>query len=127
MAYLPDAAYDALLNYIQDKAEDLHICSQEPTTLTEATTTYSLGSKTGITMAEPSNRTGGGRECVVSAITDGSVSGNGTATHWAIVKSSATAELLATGTLDASQVVAAGNPFTLGAFAVGVADAVAGA
>ena len=48
---------------------------------------------------------------------------NGTATHWAIVKASATSRLLATGTLDASQVVTSGNPFTLTALAVGVPDA----
>ena len=57
----------------------------------------------------------------IAAITDGTVSGTGTATHWAITKSGTT--LMATGALSASQAVTSGNVFTLGAFDIGIADA----
>ena len=30
MPYIPDAAFDLLLNYIQDNQEAIHICSAEP-------------------------------------------------------------------------------------------------
>lgn len=124
MAYVNDSALDALLNYIKNNAEELHVCSAEPTNVTQATTTYSLGKKTSPTINSPSDRVGGGREVVVQAISDGSILTNGTATHWAIVKASATAALLATGSLGASQVVTSGNPFTLTQFAIGALDAV---
>lgn len=122
MPYMTDNAYDALLNYIQDNAVSLHICSQEPTTYAEAVTTYSLGEKTSPTIAEPSDRAGGGRECIVAAITDGAVDGNGDASHWALVDVSD--ELLAANALASTQTVTSGNPFTLPAFAVQVPDAV---
>jgi len=124
MPYINDTALDALIQDIQDNGEELHICSQEPTTYVEATTTYSLGTKDGLSMAEPTDKAGGGRESVISAITDGVVDASGTATHWAIVKASATSRLLATGALDQSQGVILGNVFTLTEFAVGVPDAV---
>jgi hypothetical protein len=124
MPFLNDAALDALLNYVQDNVETLHICSTLPTTYTEATVTYDLGNKASPTMAEPSDRGGGGRESVVSAITDGSVTATGTADFWALVKDSATSTLLAAGDLSAPQAVTSGNTFTLTSFAVGVPDAV---
>ena len=123
MAYINDTSLDALLQDIQDNADAIHICSQEPTTPTEAITTYSLGSKASPSIAEPSDKAGGGREIVVGAISDGAVDVTDTATHWAIVKEAATARLLATGSLSASQAVTDGNPFTLASFAVGVSDA----
>ena len=64
---------------------------------------------------------GWGREVVVAAISDGSVTGNGTATHYAIVDT-VNSRLLATGSLSASQVVASGNTFTLGSFTIGIPD-----
>ena len=124
MPYLPDNALDALLNYVQSNVESLRICSALPSNYTEATTTYLLGTKTSPSVATPTNRTPNGREIVVSAISDGSISADGTASHWALVKDSATAELLAAGDLASTQGVSNGNTFTLAQFAIGVPDAV---
>ncbi len=124
MPFLHDDALDALLNDAQANGEALHICSQEPVDYTEATATYSLGEKTSPTLNAPSDRGGGGREVIVDAITDGAVDVTGTATHWAIVKDSATARLLAAGDLAAPQGVTNGNTFTLTQFTIGVPDAV---
>lgn len=124
MAFITDSAFDAALNYIKDNVENLYLCSQEPTTVAEANTTYKLGTKGTPTIAAPSDRAGNGRECVVSAIADGTVNSSGTASHWALVKDSATAELLATGQLNATQVLTAGNEFTLTAFAYSILDAI---
>ena len=123
MPYLPDGALDALLNYVQDNVEALHICDTLPVTYANVAT-YDLGNKQSPSMAEPSDRGGGGRECIVSAITDGAVTADGTAGYWALVKDTATAELLASGALSAPQAVTNGNTFTLTSFAVGVPDAV---
>lgn len=124
MPFLHDTALDALLNDVYVNGESLHICSTEPTNYTEATSTYSLGEKTSPTINAQSDRGGGGRECVVDAITDGAVDVSGTADYWAIVKDSATSRLLAAGDLSAPQSVTNGNTFTLTSFAIGVPDAV---
>lgn len=121
MPYMHDDTYDAGLNVIKNNATTLYICSQEPTTLAEATTTYKLGTKSSPSIAAPSDKAGGGRECVVSAITDGTVNTGGTGTHWALVDGT---RLLATNALSASQVLTAGNPFTLASFAFSYNDAV---
>ena len=124
MPYLPDGSLDALLNYVQDNVESLYICNALPSTYAEASSTFKLGTKTSPTVAEPSDRGGGGRECIVSAITDGSVEATDTASHWALCKDSATSELLAAGDLASTQGVTNGNTFTLAQFAFGVPDAV---
>ncbi len=124
MPFLHDTALDALLNDVDANAESLHICSSLPSDYTEASVTYSLGEKTSVVVDPPSDRGGGGRECVVPAITDGAVDVTGTAGFWAIVKNSATSRLLAAGDLSAPQGVTNGNTFTLTAFAIGVPDAV---
>ena len=124
MPFIHDTALDLLLDDIQANGESLHICDTEPTDYTEATATYSLGEKVGPSIAVPSDRGGGGREIIISAITDGAVDVTGTADFWAIVKDSATPRLLAAGDLSAPQGVTNGNTFTLTQFAIGVPDAV---
>lgn len=121
MATIGNNVFDQGLNYLDANGSHLYICSQEPTTYTEASDTYALGVKAAPTIAAPSDRSGGGRECVVSAISDGTVSATGTATHYAIVYATGT-ELLVTGELDSSQAVTNGNPFTLTSFSVAFPD-----
>lgn len=122
MPYMIDAAYDALLNYIQTNAESLRICSAQPATYAEATSTYLLGTKTSPTVGTPADRSPNGREITVSAISDGSITVSGTASHWALVKDSATSALLCAGNLSSTQGVTNGNTFTLTSFAIGVPD-----
>lgn len=125
MAFIIDAALDALLNYIDTNGANLYITDSEATSYADATTAPGtgsmLGSKVGITISTPADRTPNGRKVTVSAITDGSVSTSGTATHWAITNGSDT--LIATGALSTGTSVTAGNTFTLTAFDIGVPDA----
>jgi hypothetical protein len=121
MASIGNEILDGGLDHLDTEADVLHICSQEPTSYAEASSTYTLGNKAGPTVAAPSERGGGGRECVISAINDGSVTGTDTATHWALVDVSGTA-LLATEELASPQSVTSGNTFTLTEFAVGIPD-----
>lgn len=122
VAFLTDNVLDNGVQYLTDNGEALYICSAQPTTYAEATSTYALGSKSTPTISAPQNGATSGRRVVVSAITDGSVSATGTATHYAIVKTSATSELLATEALSASQAVTSGNTFTLTSFSVTIPD-----
>lgn len=121
MATLDNRVFDNGLTVLDTEANKLLITSQEAATFAEANSTYALGNTTTLSIAAPSNRAGGGREVVAAAISDGSVTGNGTATHYAIVDT-VNSRLLATGSLTASQVVASGNTFSLGSFTIGIPD-----
>lgn len=121
MATLNDRVFDNGLTVLDTEANEIHITSQEATTFANATSTYTLGDSSSLSIGAPQDRTGGGREVVVAATTDGSVTGTGTATHYAIVDT-ANSRLLATGSLAASQSVTSGNTFTLSSITVGIPD-----
>ena len=121
MATLDNRVFDNGLTVLDTEANKLLITSQEAASFTEANVTYALGNTTSLSIAAPSDRAGGGREVVAAAISDGSVTGNGTATHYAVVDT-VNARLLATGSLTASQVVSSGNTFSLGSFTIGIPD-----
>ena len=121
MATLNDRVFDNGLTVLETEANRIDVTSQEATTYAEATSTYTLGNSTSLSIGAPADRTGGGRKVTVAAITDGSISGTGTATHYAIVDTS-NSRLLATGSLTASQSVTSGNTFTLATFDIGIPD-----
>lgn len=121
MSYLNDRVFDSGLTVLDTEANRLDICSQEPTTYAEATSTYTLGNKTSLSIGAPADRTPSGRKVTVAAITDGTVSGTGTASHWSIVDTG-NSRLLATGSLSSSQAVTSGNTFSLAAFDIGIPD-----
>ena len=123
MAYLNDYVLDLALAYLDTSGNRLDICSQEPATYAAATTTYTLGNKTSLSIGSPADRSPNGRKVTVAAITDGAVTATGNATHWAICDTSGS-RLIAAGALSASQSVTSGNTFTLAAFDVGIPDAV---
>ena len=121
MATLNDRVFDNGLTILDTEANRIDVTSQEAASYTEATSTYTLGNSTSLWLCAPADRSGGGREVTVAAISDGSISGTGTATHYAIVDTS-NSRLLATGTLSASQSVTSGNTFTLASFTIGIPD-----
>lgn len=123
MAFLNDRVFDNGLTVLDTEANAIHITSQEATTYTEATSTYTLGNSTSLSIGAPQDRSGGGREVVVAAISDGVVTGTGTATHYAIVDT-VNSRLLATAALSSSQAVTSGNSFTLTSVAIGIPDPV---
>lgn len=121
MALLDNTVFDSGLSVLDTLADILYICSAEPTTYTEASSTYALGSKAGPTVSAPADAPGGGRMVTVSAITDGTVTATGTAAYWALCDVSET-RLLAAGDLSASQGVTSGNTFTLTQFTITIPD-----
>lgn len=125
MPSLADYVLDAALAKLDTEATHLYITSAEATTYTEAITTYALGNKASLSVGAPADRTPNGRKVTVAAITDGSVTANGTASHWAIVDSVNT-RLLGANALSATQVVTSGNSFAIPAFDIGLPDAVTG-
>jgi hypothetical protein len=121
MATISDYVLDAALSKLDLEADRIDICSQEPTTYTEATSTYTLGNSTSVSFGTPEDGDTSGRKTACAAISDGSVTGSGTATHYAITDVSAT-RLLCTGSLTTSQSVVSGNTFTVATFDVEIPD-----
>lgn len=100
---------------------DIHICSAQPTTYAEATATYTLGDQQDVAVTGPTAGDTSGRKVTFGAIAAGDVTGNGTATHFAVVNT-VTSTLLVTQALAASKSVTSGNTFTLTAFDVEIND-----
>ena len=123
MALLDNRVFDNGLSVLDLEANAIYVTSQQAVSYVDATATSALGNSTSLSIAAPQDRAGGGREVVVAAITDGSVTGTGTATHYAIVDT-INSRLLAAGTLSASQAVTTGNTFTLSSVSIGIPDPV---
>lgn len=121
MAFYSDSIKDAALQELINNAEILHICSSEPANYA-GIAAVTLGNKTPPSLGAVADGVTNGRRTTVAAITDGSVTGTGTATHWVIADVTGTT-LLASGTLSASQAVTNGNTFTLAAFDITFPDA----
>lgn len=121
MAFLDNRVFDNGLTILDTEANVVHVTSAEATTYAQATSTLTLGNSTSLSIAAPSDRSGGGRKVTVAAVSDGSITGTGTVTHYALVDTSST-RLLATAALTASQSVTSGNTFTLASFDIGIPD-----
>ena len=120
MATLNDRVFDNGLTVLDTEANAIHITSAEATDFANVST-VTLGNSTSLSIGAPADRAGGGREVTAATITDGSVTGTGTATHYAIVDT-VNSRLLATGSLSASQGVTSGNTFTLTSVDIGIPD-----
>ncbi|WP_406646890.1 hypothetical protein QEZ52_00365 [Aliisedimentitalea scapharcae] len=120
MAYLNDSVLDNGLAWIQTNGTRIDICSQEPTTYTEATSTHTLGNDT-VSVVAPADYAPDGRKVTVSAVSEASVTATGDASHWAITDGSSV--LIATGSLSATLGVTSGNQFNLAAFDIVIRDA----
>ncbi len=119
--YLNDLVFDSGLSWLQSAGTQLNVCGTIPTTAAQATATYSLGYKVGISIGAPADGVSNGRRVTIAAIsTGGTITGSGTAVAWGITNNGT---LCAAGTLSASQVVTSGNSFTLTAFDVTIPDA----
>lgn len=117
MAYLHDRVLDNGLSVFAAEGSTLALCSAQPASYAEAAGAFQLGAKSSLSIGAPAARVGGGRQVTVAGFSNGVVSASGTATHWAILDPS-NSRLLAAHSLSASQVVTAGNSFTLPAFAI---------
>lgn len=107
------AALDTLAN-------EIHILSAEPSNYA-GVGTNTLGKKTftaGAAVGSPAAGTSPtGRKVTTTAISDGAVTGTGTAGYWAIIATTGS-KLLAKGALAAGVPVVSGDTFILPAFVV---------
>lgn len=118
---LHDDIFDDGLAQLTTIVENLYICSAQPTTYAEASATYKLGTKATPTITGPTDKSGGGREVTIAAITDGTVNTTGNAGWFALCDDSES-KLLVSANLAQTQDVTQGNPFTLTEVKVGIPD-----
>jgi hypothetical protein len=116
MPFLNDNTLDNGLAALKAAATHVYLNSAEPATYTAATSTNALGNKSfGAGAVYPAAIAAGapsGRQVVSAAVTDGSVTATGTATHSSVV-TSGSSRLEVAQALSASQGVTSGNIFTL--------------
>jgi hypothetical protein len=107
---------------LKANATHIYICSQQPMSFADATTNFALGNMNfgaGNVFTGPTNRTPNGRQITTVAVTNGTVTGTGNATRWAIVDAVNSA-LLIDNDLASAQAVTAGNVFSIPAFNFGI-------
>ena len=121
MSALGNTVFDDGLNVIDTNTENLYLLSADPGLTWANIATYALGNKATPTIASPTDRTGGGREVVIAAITDGSATATGDATHYALTDDSAS-DILVSGTLSSTLSLTSGGSFATEVFAVGIPD-----
>jgi len=121
MAFFNDNIFDSGLQYITTYGTDLYLCSGNPTTYAEASSTYAIAVSSGITIGSVADGDSGGRKVVISPISSGTVLFDGTATHYAIVDS-VNSGLLVASTLSSSKVLYTIDTFNSDALNVGFDD-----
>lgn len=123
--FLNDNVLDNGLAALKSACDRIYINNAEPATFTAATSTNALGSKNfgagnvfpgAIAAGSPS-----GRKLTTAAVTDGTVTANGTASHFSGV-TSGSSRLDFANNLSASQVVTAGNTWAMGGVDVRLAN-----
>ena len=118
---LDDSVIDGSLNIVKNGATQMAICSAQPTTYAEATSTYKLALKTGLTSGSftgPVNGDTNGRKLTINATTGTTVDVGGTALFVALCSGSV---LLLVDSCT-SQVLTAGNTVSTPAFKWEIAD-----
>ena len=113
---------DAALDYIQDNGNRLCVCSTEPTTYTEAITTYKLaiGTIGSSDYTDPADGDSSGRKLTVGSKANITVDATGTAAHVAIAN--ATGSTLLYVTTCTAQALTSGNTVTVPAWDIEIAD-----
>jgi DNA-binding beta-propeller fold protein YncE len=118
---LDDSVIDGSLNIVKNGATQMAICNAQPTTYTEATATFMLALKTGLTSGSftgPADGDSSGRKLTKTAETGITVTNSGTAVYVALCSGSV---LLFVDTCT-SQVLTAGNTVNTPAFKWEIAD-----
>lgn len=108
---IPDANIDVQLAAVE--GTNIHVCSAEPTTFLEATSTFNLASDP-VGSYTKANGDVSGRKNTQAGTTDTSITSTGTATHIAITTTSGS--LLELVTTTTSQPLTSGGKVDIGAF-----------
>lgn len=116
-----DSVLDGALNVIKNNATQISVCSTQPTTYTQAITTYMLAKKSTLISTDftVADNTGGGRKVTVAQQASISVTNTGNAEHIALCGAASVLYYVTTCTL---QGLTAGNTVTIPAWNVAIGD-----
>jgi hypothetical protein len=124
-AHIENAVLDQALTYLGTNGNRIDLCGTEPTTYTEATSTFTLANATngaGFTaplFAAPANKTPNGRQVSTAVVAAAAVTATGTANWVAFSKTTATAALLVVLSMTA-QALTSGNTWGAASSTVGI-------
>ena len=115
---------DAALNHIKNNADKLSCCDTQPTSYTEAITTYKLAISdiSGADFTGPADGDTSGRKIGVGSKADVPVSATGSTEHFALTESSGAGKLLYVTDVSGVQTVTSGNTMTFGTWDIELAD-----
>lgn len=108
---IPDANIDLMLANVE--GTHIHVCSAEPSTFLEATSTYNLASDS-VGSYTKANGDSSGRKNTQAGTTGTSISSTGTATH--IASTTLTGSVLELVTTCVSQALTSGGTVDIGPF-----------
>ena len=115
-----DTVLDGALNIIKNNVTAISVCSTQPTTRTEAITTYMLATKTisSTDCTGPANGDTSGRKLTLNQNATVSITNSGTAAHVALTSGT----VLLYVTTCTGQALTAGNTVTVPAWDIEIAD-----
>lgn len=120
-AFVSDYVLDNGIAALVADVTHLYVCSAQPVTYNEAVSTYALGNKVGPSITGPSDGVSSGRRAAIDAISDGTITVAGDATHFALVDGLNNRLLVAQAL--ASLLSVTPGTFTLTSFSVTIPDA----
>lgn len=118
MPFVADRVLDLGLNVLDTEATHLYLCSAEPATYTAATSTNALGNNNfgaGLVFGAPAAGSPNGRKVASAAVSAGSITATGTASHVAATDNT-NLRLLGALSLAATQAVTSGNTWQMASF-----------
>jgi hypothetical protein len=118
--FSPNAVMDAGLQWVIDNTSSLVVCSSEPNTYAEATSSYKLGIEASVTVGAVGDWATSGREVAVPAKSSVAITAGSSAAHIALVKSSGS--ILAYVTTISSQGVSASDKVNVATWDIRIAD-----
>ena len=114
---IPDVTLDAMLTAAE--GTNIHVCSAEPTTFTEATATFKLASGT-VGSYTKAGGSPSGRQNTQAGTTGTTIDTSGTATH--VATTTTTGSVLEVVTTCTSQALTSGGTVDIGSFAHTITD-----
>lgn len=115
--FIPDSNIDLMLDQVE--GTNIHVCSAQPTTYLEATTTFNLVTDAVGTYTKAAGDVSG-RKNTQAGTTASSITSTGTATHVAITTT--TGSVLELVTTCTSQALTSGGTVDIGSFAHEIQD-----
>lgn len=118
--YAPDTMMDQALTWVKNNTNNLCVCSSQPTSYAEATSSYKLGQIASVTVGSPQDWATSGREVAVPAKSSVTMTAGSSAQHIALVSTGSS--VLAYVTTISTQAVSASDKMNVATWDIRIAD-----